>query len=238
MGCLRERSAVVVSFALLTCFSTSSWAVVTNLTNGGSINFSSLVGPCALSVQIGDKLFSDFSFQYTDTDENQDNDLGPSALVLSSLANQVGFGPSVQLPLIATGGTTKDIVLRYSATVLDPNNLISDVHLDFTSSVSGAGVADVSENIFTNGFGAGLIAYLNVHNPGHPAVYEDVAFLSVPQHKIWVQKDILVAAIGTSRPDWSLISIVDQTLSQIPEPSTMVLSVIGLAACLFVKRRK
>jgi hypothetical protein len=223
----------------LTCFSTNSRAVTTNLTSGGTVNFSSLVGSNALSVQVGDKLFSDFSFQYTDTDMNNGNDLKPSSLVLSALANQVGFGISLQLPLIATGSTIKDIVLKFSATSLDLNEPISDVHLGFTSDVSGQGIATVAENIFTNGFGAGLIATLKVKNPGTPAVFEDSAFFAIPQHEIWIQKDILVDGNGfCPTTDWAHISIIDQTISQIPEPSTIALSVIGLAMCLFARRRR
>ncbi len=238
-GRLRGWCSFVVCFALLTCFSASSRATVTNLTNGGSINFSSVVGSNPLSVQVGDKLFSNFSFQYTDTDMNNGNDLGPSALVLSALSNQLGFGIGIQLPLIATGSTIKDIVLRFSTTVLDPNELISGVDLDFTSAVSGHGIASVAESIFTNGFGAGLIDTLKVQNPGTPTVYEDSAFFAVPQHEIWIEKDISVDANGIcSSTDWASISLIDQTISQIPEPSTIALSVIGLVTCLFVKRRR
>jgi hypothetical protein len=111
--------------------------------------------------------------------------------------------------------------------------------LAFTSSVSGHGIADISESVFTNGFGFGQIGSLDVQNPGNPnPITEDTAFLSVPQRKIWVEKDILVSANGMCNNNFALITIIDQSFSQVPEPSTIALSVIGFVACLFVKRRK
>ena len=86
-----------------------------------------------------------------------------------------------------------------------------------------------------------MISTLQVNNPGTPAVFEDTAFFDVPQHKIWIEKDILADANGfCSDTDWAHISIIDQTISQvqIPEPTTIALSVIGLAMCLFAKRRR
>ena len=246
MGWLRGWGALVVCFALLTCFSTSSQAcyppigglaVTTNLTIGGTISLSSVVGPNADSVQVGDKLFSNFALIPTSSPP----DLLPSDVVIQSLVNGDGYGLGFNFKLTASGSTSKDIVLEFSVTVLDPNELISDVHLNFTSAVSGLGFATVAESIFTNGFGAGLISTLQVNNPGTPAVFEDTAFFDVPQHKIWIEKDILVDGNGTSSTtDWAHISIIDQTISQmqVPEPSTMALSVVGLAMCLFVKRRR
>ena len=239
MGRLKAWGAVAVCVVLLTSFSTSSRAVVTNLTNGGSISFSSLVGSNAISVQVGDKLFSDFSFGYTQIPISIGPALTPSSVSLAPLINGDGFGFSLQLPLIATDNEIKDIKLDFSVTVLDPNQLISDVHLAFTSSVSGHGIASITESVFTNGFGAGQIASLDVKNPGNPnPITEDTAFLSVPQQKIWIEKDIIVDANGTCNNSWSLVSIVDQTFSQIPEPSTIALSLFGLVACFFAKRRK
>ena len=159
--------------------------------------------------------------------------------MLSPLINGDGFGFSLQLPLIATDNEIKDVTIDFSVTVLDPNQSISDVHLAFNSSVSGHGIASISEGVFTNGFGAGQIADLNVQNPGNPnPITEDTAFLSVPKQKIWIEKDIIVDANGTCNNSWSMVSIIDQTFSQIPEPSTIALSLIGFVACFFAKRRK
>lgn len=239
--------AVLLFVALFIGFSASSQAQVTNLSNGGSINFSSLVGPSGYAVQIGDKLFDDFSFQYVDTDLNMGDDLPASALVLSSLSNGVGFGVSIQLPLVATGITIKDVTLQFTATALDPNQKISDVHLTFVGTASGNGISEVSESIFTNNFGIGNIANLSVTRTASgftPGSGEDVAVLSQAQGKIWIQKDVFVSGNPTAIPDgnspsdFASLTIINQTFSQIPEPSTMALAVAGLASFLFIRRRK
>src|SRR5258708_35099773 len=99
---------VVLFVAFMASYSTLSQAqTTTNLSNGGSINFTSLVGPTGDSVQIGDKLFGNFSVQYSDTDNNNGDDLPTSAFVLTSLSNGVGFCVSIQLPLVATGTPIK-----------------------------------------------------------------------------------------------------------------------------------
>jgi len=248
LGYYTMRLAIVlfVTLGFVSGIATRSQAQVTNLSNGGTINFSAL-NQTALSVQIGDKLFSNFAFSYIDTDGNNGDDLSSSALVLSSLSNGVGFGVSIQLPLVATGTTIKDITLQFSATVLDPNRKISDVHLDFTGSASGNGLAEVSESIFTNGFGVGNIANLSLSRTVAgfiPPNGEDTAIFGTPQTKIWIEKDIFVSgnpnAISDGNPpsDFATITIVNQTLSQIPEPSTIVLALAGLSSFVFLRRRK
>jgi len=238
---------IVFSTILLGIAATSSWAQVTNLSGGGSINFSALVGTNATSVQIGDKLFSNFGFSYVDTDGNMGDDLVASDLVLSALSNQVGFGVTIQLPLVATGTTIKDVTLMFSAAVTNSNMLISDVHLSFTGSASGNGLAEVSESIFTNGFGTGNIANLNLSEAGATAPLQtgqSTAIFSNAQSKIWIEKDIFVSgnpddvSDGNPPSDFAAITIINQTFSQIPEPSTIVLSLAGMVSFLFVRRRK
>jgi hypothetical protein len=248
MGRYTTQSAAVLFVALVIGFSTRSQAqVTTNLSSGGSISFTSLVGSSGDSVQIGDKLFGNFSFQYLDTDNNMGDDLSASALVLSSLSNGVGFGVSIQLPLVATGVTIKDVTIQFTATVLDPNQKISDVHLAFTGSASGQGISEVSESIFTNGFGNGNLANLSLTETSSgftPASGESVALLSIPQTKIWIEKDVVISgnpnAVNDGNPptDFASITIINQTFSQIPEPSTIVLALAGLSTFAFLKRRK
>ena len=232
---LRRCATLSACCVFLTCYSTTSHAVVstiTNLANGATISFSALVGSNPLSLQIGDKIYGDFSYSLSGGTAPL-----PSDLVLKAVENQFGYGFSLQMPLIATGSQFKDVVLDFSVTA--PGALISGIDLSFASSVSGHGIATIAENVFTNGFGSGLIAALQVANPGAPTVFEDSAFFTIPQHEIWIEKDILVDGNGfCSSTDWAHISIVDQTVSQIPEPNTMALSVFGLIFCLFAKRRR
>jgi hypothetical protein len=195
------------------------------------------LGAGALSLQVGDKLFSDFGFGYVDTDSDAGNDLQSSMVLVSPLYNPDGLGLRFQLPLVAFSNVFKDVALSFSVEVVNSGNLISDAHLGFTSSVLGVARADVSETIFTNGFGVGAIASLSVGNPGNPAVFSDSVVFSKPQAKIWVEKDISAFAAGSGINDFAGISIVNQTFSQIPEPSTLALSVVALTGLSLVTRR-
>jgi hypothetical protein len=208
-------------------------AQTTNLIpNSGTISLSQLLGPSAVSVQVGDKLFSDFEYIPSNGTGNPANDLPAGAIVVSALSNPFGFGISFSGPFVPTGNTTNDIVLKYSVAVTDPHQLISDVHLGFNGAVVGAGLAQVTEQIMTNGFGTDTVALLNVYNNGLPnPAFNDVVVLLQPREKLFIQKDILFGGGGS-------LSIIDQTFSQIPEPSTLVLAGAGCFALLALRRRK
>ncbi|MGD1017837.1 MAG: PEP-CTERM sorting domain-containing protein [Verrucomicrobiia bacterium] len=256
MGAIRGKASKLfgslVLVVLLGAFSSSVQALVpvTNLTNGGSINFSNLVAPSTLLVQVGDKLFGNFGFQYTDTTGNTNDYLVASDLVLSALSNTDGFGVSIQVPLVAQGAVTKDLTLEFSAQVVNPTTMmISDVQLQVVGSASGLGVANVAETISTEGFGSGAIANLAVNfgaSGATPPGGTDTVTLSAPQSMIWITKDVIVSGDPDGYPetnpsqDVGTISVIDQTFSQVqvPEPSTMALLGAGLAGLLIVRRRK
>ena len=234
-----KSSVVAVCIALLLGFSTTSRAQgVTNLNAGDSINFSSLVGTNGLAVQIGDKHFADFDFQYSDTDGNIGNDLTPTALTLTALSNQIGFGISFTGPMAALGNVIKDIVVRFSIAVTNSSQLISDIHLDYNGTVHGSGFSTVTETIFTGGFGANQISQIDVFNLGSTNLLATAANLPSPQPKVYVEKDIVYGGGDFGNTNSAFISIIDQTFSQVPEPSTILLSVTGLVSLLFIKRRK
>jgi hypothetical protein len=141
--------------------------------------------------------------------------------------------------LAAIGDITKDLVLRYSVAVTDPTRLISDVHLSYNGTVLGNGFSSVVEEIFTGGFGGQKIAQLEVLNPGNPnPVFQDLVVLLQPREKLFVQKDIMFGGGGLGSENRALLSIIDQNFSEIPEPSTLVLSGAGCVALLVLKRRK
>ena len=210
-------------------------AQVTNLTNGQSINFSQLTGANPFSVQVGDKLFGNFSVQYSDNDGNTGNDLTASAFSLTALSNQIGYGISFTGPFVANGNVFKDAVFRYSIAVTNSSQLISDIHLDFNGTVVNGGFSTVTEDVFTGGFGGTLLTQIDVFSLGTTNQLTAAANFLTPQTKVFIQKDITYG--GNATNDMSNISVVDQVFSQIPEPSTIVLSLAGLASLFFLKRR-
>lgn len=187
---------------------------------------------------VGDKLFGNFSFQYSDTDTNLSNDLQPTAFTLSALSNNFGFGVSFSGPMTVTGNVTDDVVFRFSVTVTNSSQLISDVHLDYDGTVLGSGFSSVVETVFTGGFGGTPIDQINVFNIGGTNQLGAAANLPTPEQTIYVEKDVVFGGGAAGSQNAALISIIDQTFSQVPEPSTILLSVAGLATLFFVKRRK
>jgi hypothetical protein len=207
---------------------------VTNLNPGQSINLSKLVSTNAESVEIGDKLFGDFSAVFS-----ANNGFTCSDLQLTALSNQIGFGISFSGPMLALGNVTKDVVFRFSVTVTNSSQLISDVHLDYNGTVNGAGFSTVTETVFTGGFGGTLVDQINVFNLGGTNFNLGAAAdLPTPEQKIYIEKDVIFGGGAPGNQNASFISIIDQTFSQVPESSTLLLSCAGLATFLFVKRRK
>ena len=104
-------------------------AQIIDLNPNDSVNLSQLIGPSGSSVQVGDKLFSDFQFIPNNDSGNLANNMPTNAISVTALSNPFGYGISFSGPFSAIGDITKDVVLKYSVTVTDPTRLISDVHL-------------------------------------------------------------------------------------------------------------
>jgi len=228
----RGGTIVAVSLLLAAVTVVASPTITVNLNPGDSINLESLVANDT-SVQVGDKLFSDFQFSSSNTGGSLADNLSTTAINVTALSNPFGFGISFSGPFITTNGSiTEDVVLKYSVMVTDPHQLISDVHLGFNGTVVGTGVAKVTEQVMTNGFGMDTIALLDVYNQGTPnPVFNDVALLLLPTEKLFIQKDIIFGGGGS-------LSIIDQNFSQVPEPSTLLLAGVGCAALVVLRRRK
>ena len=212
----------------------TSSATTTNLTTGQTINLGTVIGS-NLGVQIGDKLFQDFFFSYLDTD-GLNNDLIASNVNLTALSNNIGFGVSFTQPLLALGPVIKDIVLKYSVTVTDPNFLISDIHLSITGSAGNGGLGTVGEDAFVGGFGASNVGHLQASIPVSSGDITNADIIP-PVVKLWVQKDVIVTG-GNNANGFASITIIDQTFSQVPEPSTALLVGLGLLGVVALKRTR
>jgi hypothetical protein len=221
-------------------FSTSIIAraqVITNLAPGQAINLATVINN-GLQIQIGDKLFADFSFSYSDLTLGGSGDipLVSSNVNLTALSNIIGYGLEFTQPLSAIGQKTKDVALRYSATVTDPNFLISDVHLAITGAAGNGGLGSVGESVFVGGFGANQVGTLQATLP-HSSNDVTTALIVPPVTQLYVEKDVLVTG-GSAANGFATVTIIDQTFSQIPEPSTALLVGLGLLAVVALKRKR
>jgi hypothetical protein len=191
-------------------------------------------------VLVGDKLFGNFSFQFTATDTPRCDALRPSSFRVTALSNDIGFGVSFSGPMAALGNATEDVVFRFSISVTNSSQLISGINLNYNGTVLGSGFSSVTESAFTGGFGGTPLGQIDVFNSGGTDQLAAATLLPTPEQEIYVEKDIILGGGGAGNQNAAFISIVDQTFPQVavPEPSTILLVVSGLATLFFVKRRK
>jgi PEP-CTERM motif len=217
---------------------TTARAAVTNLNSGETINLATVIDN-GLALQIGDKQFGDFFFSYTDHGATN-IDLVAANVNVTALSNVVGFGVSFTEPLSASGSTTRDIVLKYTALVTDPNFKISDIHLSITGAAFGTGYGIVGEDVFDDGWGLTNVGHLQAGvfglDLGIPNQLTDQADIVPPVSMLWVQKDVTVTGNGPN--GLASITIIDQTFSQVPEPSTALLVGLGLLGVVALKRTR
>jgi hypothetical protein len=207
----------------------------TNLNAGESINLATVINN-GLSVQIGDKVFGDFAFTYNDFGA-PDVDLVSSNINVKALANDVGFGLEFQEPLIAVNTKTKDVTFQYTAEVApEYSNLISDIHLLITGSAGGIGSGTVNEVVFNDGFNGTQVGQVGAYVANPTSVKESSNNIA-PVVKLWVQKDVAVSGHSGGPGSFATITILDQTFSQIPEPSTVLLVGLGLLGVVALKRK-
>lgn len=229
-GCILAAMAVVAP---------ARGATVTNLNTGESINLATIISQ-GLSVQIGDKLFADFQFSYSDNNGNTFDDVKLQQINLTALDNSFGFGIRISNAWKASGVTIEDTIFAYSVTVTDPSFAISDAHMTYNG-VSGLGAFSiVTEQFFTGGFGGTVVGQMEVHNDGGSDVkLQDTIIFGQTFTKLWVEKDIHLEGPGDGyNGGFATISIIDQSFSQVPEPTTAMLTLGSIGALWVLRKRK
>jgi len=223
-------------FLVVTCilaWCTVGKATTTNLNVGDTVNLADYVGNSDNRIYIADKLFGDFVF----VAGGNTNVFGAMVVNLTAISNSFGYGLSISAPFHASGVQLKDYIIDYSVTVSNAPFQISDLHLDYNGSHANGGFSSVTESIFTGGYGVNQIDQAVVQDPP-PGYLMTNVFLATPESMIWIQKDIKLG--GENTGDTADISIIDQVFSQaaIPEPSSIMLTIAGLAALWVWGRRR
>ena len=182
-----------------------------NLTNGQTL-------------VVGDKAFTDFSIS---------GDFNANHVMVTPIIENGDFGIRFSGALVS-GGNPMDLILGYQVSVTNSPNLIADANLLFNGVVvNGPGLAEITEQVYTNNndFYGQMFVFATESN----SVLSASLPITPPQPFLNINKDVLITA---ELPAFSSISTIDQTFTQVPEPSTLVLAAAGIAGLTVLRRRR
>jgi hypothetical protein len=228
-----RRTTVVACLCSLAMVAWSATAPAATII-GTPVLLSTLTVPGG-TIVVGDKTFTNFTYNFT-------GDMPPATLVnVIPITDDFGnFGIRFQGAFIDTTGVAggSDALIEYRVTAA-PGFLISDAHLQGNPALLGTlGSISVTETFLP----------LNQVPPYQMTIYADQNLgtkmvdqtVFTPIQSLNVQKDILGLAKlagSTGPPQTVTMSFVDQTFSQVPEASAVMLSLIGCIG-LGLKRRR
>jgi hypothetical protein len=191
-----------------------------------------------LSITYGDKVFSGFTYQVTGDAAIP----AATAIDVTTITLNGNLGIQFQIGALAAPGTHGDALLGYTVTTTG-GNLITDVHLDGNPVYQGTGYAYVNavESVYAVIPPATppLLGQISVYANPSGSQLSDVLNLGSGYTQLNILKDIQLFSAADSTATSSL-SFVNQTFSQLPEPTT--LSGAGIAvffglACAWRRRR-
>ena len=182
---------------------------LTNLTNGQDII-------------VGDKEFTNFSIS---------GDFLASQVSVIPILENGNFGIRFSGPFVS-GANPMDMILGYKVSVTNSPDLISAANLLFNGTVVGAALAEVVEQVFTNNneFAGQLFVFASATTN---KLFDSLA-IQPPQSFLTVSKDVIVEA---TLPAFATISTIDQSFTQVPEPSTVALVVAAFTGLAVLRRR-
>ncbi|MEX2317119.1 MAG: PEP-CTERM sorting domain-containing protein [Pirellulales bacterium] len=179
-------------------------------------------------ILVGDKLFSRFFYSAV-------GDMPPVDRVnVTPIQDDDGnWGIRFTAPFIdfidLVGNAGSDATIVYRVEALNESQLISDVHMAGNPALLGTtGSASVVETFEDHEI------VLKIFDDFGNIQLTDFALLPQPVRFLDVQKNILLAAGNGS----ATLSILDQTFSQVPEPTAIALVMIGLALGSCCVRRR
>lgn len=204
------------------------------------------------SITVGDKLFDNWSL--VDYYTSDGRDFNPGNIEVEGLSDgDYGLRFNVTNDELYVQGdgiyAYVDLMFGFRVSVLDPNWKITDASMDLNYGVLGwtpDGDTDIGMFIKeTVGSTSGLddlgdfsVEFSRLDDDQFNDTFSTTVFAA--QSEIWVTKNILVWAADDT--DWAKIDGFDQRFSQtqtvIPEPSTIVLTLLGLAGLVVARKRR
>jgi PEP-CTERM motif len=224
LGTSSKRFLLLVS-AAITLFIAYAPASHAQIVLGQSINLTNLTGN--ETIIVGDKAFTDFSF-------SSSTGFQPGQINVTPVTENGDFGIRFS-GLILGGMTGTDIILGYQVSVTNSANLISAANMVFNGYVPfGMGEASVVEQVFTNTPPA-FYGQFSVFATATTNQLSNSLAIVPPQSLLTISKDVSVEAFV---PAFAEISTIDQTFTQVPEPSALVLVAAGFFGLALLRRRR
>lgn len=232
---LRLACVLMMGSSALVLFSTRAAATLVDLTptspavnSAGSVSLADLISGQAMGIQVGDKLFTGFSYS-----KIGDMPTAADVMVLGFKDPNGNWGVTFHGAFIdLPGGGGSDALIRFNVAVnpifAQRGIRIVDAHLF----LGGVGVGDnsvftVDESFLQND--STLNAYKSTLPPGGTKLSDVAQF--APVVSLNVTKDIFaLAGEGSFLP--ARATAVDQSFSQTPEPATIVM--LGMSASLAI----
>ena len=208
-------------------------------------------GPSSGGFVIGDKRYSEFTFSSTGSAPLRANDVNVRVSTSDSSAAVPGddqYALQFTFGLDAFPGERTDLVIGYRVDVLDPSMFINRVGLRFNGSVPSQGpgnaAATVVETVRAEREDMDVVpgvdsdvAIIDVFNDGPGRLADDNSDSIVvnPARTLFFTKDILVSSQSTG--GYVAVSVVDNIINQVPEPSVIGLVTFAGAGLLLRRRR-
>jgi hypothetical protein len=199
-------------------------------------------------IQIGDKIFADFSWATT---VNVAPSIGTPVGAAGIAVTLVNSGPNYAIQFqgaISSGlGGDVDYALKYTVRTSSGAAIIQAIDQSFTLSAQGnGGVVNIGETVRNGGFGGTTVAQSSVgfavtgdmEDPPGEVAQGDQLLINPWLSKIWISKDLHMIAAD----DGSIAgaTIVEQSFHQFPDGgSTLVLlgSALGALSLLRLRRK-
>jgi hypothetical protein len=171
---------------------------------------------------VGDKQFTGFSIS---------GDFQASQVSVIPISENGDFGIRFAGPFVS-GANPMDMILGYKVSVTNSPDLISAANLLFNGTVTGTGLAEVVEQVFTNDnqFAGQLFVFASATTNK----FFDSLAIQPPQPFLTLSKDVIVEA---TLPAFATISTIDQSFTQVPEPSAVALVAAAFTGLFLLRRR-